>query len=252
MSGAQYLRQLLAPLGVYDLEGPFQNGELEALGEALDQAEAALDELHRESCLATAQDWGLERTASLFRRRPIAATPKAMREALAALLRIGGDSFTLDAINDTISGCGVNARVRETGKAGTVEVSFPKVPGIRPALTRSKRSWRTSSRPICWYSTTFGISPGPSWSLNFPAGRRLRTRPSHGPGWRPMWSRRMDPDKRRRGPRILSCGSPSFFYFWASSVSSVWTISKTRASQCSFRVTPASLARVSRAAHSVA
>ena len=86
MSGAQYLRQLLAPLGVYDLEGPFQNGELEALGEALDQAEAALDELHRESCLATAQDWGLERTASLFRRRPIAATPKAMREALAALL----------------------------------------------------------------------------------------------------------------------------------------------------------------------
>ena len=85
MSGAQYLRQLLAPLGVYDLEGPFQNGELEALGEALDQAEAALDELHRESCLATAQDWGLERTASLFRRRPIAATPKAMREALAAL-----------------------------------------------------------------------------------------------------------------------------------------------------------------------
>ena len=62
----------------------------------------------------------------------------------------------------------------------------------------------------------------------------------------------MDPDKRRRGPRILSCGSPSFFYFWASSVSSVWTISKTRASQCSFRVTPASLARVSRAAHSVA
>lgn len=130
MSGAQYLRQLLAPLGVYDLEGPFQNGELEAL----DQAEAALDELHRESCLATAQDWGLERTASLFRRRPIAATPKAMREALAALLRIGGDSFTLDAINDTISGCGVNARVRETGKAGTVEVSFPKVPGIPPGF----------------------------------------------------------------------------------------------------------------------
>ena len=43
MSGAQYLRQLLSPLGVYDLEGPFQNGELEALGAALDQAEDALE-----------------------------------------------------------------------------------------------------------------------------------------------------------------------------------------------------------------
>ena len=130
MSGAQYLRQLLAPLGVYDLEGPFQNGELEALGEALDQAEAALDELHRESCLATAQDWGLERTASLFRRRPIAATPKAMREALAALLRIGGDSFTLDAINDTISGCGIKALVQEKEEFGYVRVIFPEVAGI--------------------------------------------------------------------------------------------------------------------------
>ena len=130
MSGAQYLRQLLAPLGVYDLEGPFQNGELEALGEALDQAEAALDELHRESCLATAQDWGLERTASLFRRRPIAATPKAMREALAALLRIGGDSFTLTAINDNLKGCGLNAVASETETPGVVEVRFPDVPGI--------------------------------------------------------------------------------------------------------------------------
>lgn len=252
MSGAQYLRQLLAPLGVYDLEGPFQNGELEALGEALDQAEAALDELHRESCLATAQDWGLERTASLFRRRPIAATPKAMREALAALLRIGGDSFTLDAINDTISGCGVNARVRETGKAGTVEVSFPKVPGIPPGFDEIQKIVEDILPAHLLVQYHFWYLTWASWSLNFPAGRRLRTRPSHGPGWRPMWSRRMDPDKRRRGPRILSCGSPSFFYFWASSVSSVWTISKTRASQCSFRVTPASLARVSRAAHSVA
>ena len=241
MSGAQYLRQLLAPLGVYNLEGPFQNGELEALGEALDQAEAALDELHRESCLATAQDWGLERTASLFRRRPIAATPKAMREALHWT-----PSTTPSPAAASTPGYG------RPGRPGRWRSPSPRCPGSRPALTRSKRSWRTSSRPICWYSTTFGISPGPSWSLNFPAGRRLRTRPSHGPGWRPMWSRRMDPDKRRRGPRILSCGSPSFFYFWASSVSSVWTISKTRASQCSFRVTPASLARVSRAAHSVA
>ena len=70
--------------------------------------------------------------AQLAERLSVSRTP--VREALAALLRIGGDSFTLDAINDTISGCGVNARVRETGKAGTVEVSFPKVPGIPPGF----------------------------------------------------------------------------------------------------------------------
>ena len=42
MSYARYLRQLLAPLGVYQLDAPFQGGELEALGEAFDQVEGAL------------------------------------------------------------------------------------------------------------------------------------------------------------------------------------------------------------------
>ena len=132
MSYAQYLRRLLEPLGVYQGNAPFQGGELEALGEAFDLVDQALEEVHREICLTTAEDWGLEQVAALFRRRPPAATIKTMREALAALLRIGGDSFTLEAINDTISGCGVNARVEETGQAGTVEVSFPQVPGIPP------------------------------------------------------------------------------------------------------------------------
>ena len=132
MSYAQYLSQLLAPFGIYQPGAPFQAGELEALGDAFDQVEASLDELSREACLATAEDWGLERVAALFRRRPPATTIQAMREALAALLRIGGDSFTLAAINDTISGCGVNALVKETDQLGTVEVSFPHVPGIPP------------------------------------------------------------------------------------------------------------------------
>lgn len=130
MSYAQYLSQLLAPLGIYQPGAPFQAGELEALGDAFDQVEASLDELSREACLATAEDWGLERVAALFRRRPPATTIQAMREALAALLRIGGDSFTLAAINDNLAGCGLNAVASETGVPGCVEVRFPDVPGI--------------------------------------------------------------------------------------------------------------------------
>ena len=130
MTYAQYLRQLLAPLGIYQLNAPFQGGELEALGDAFDQVEGALEELNREACLATAEDWGLEQVAALFRRRPPATTVKTMREALAALLRIGGDSFTLAAINDNLKGCGVNAVASETGTPGRVEVRFPDVPGV--------------------------------------------------------------------------------------------------------------------------
>lgn len=130
MSHKDYLRLLLEPLGVYDLTAPYNGGELDAQGEALDGVESWLEEVLREADLTTAEDWGLERTAGLFLRRPVAQSAKRMRQALAALLRIGGDSFTLEAINDTISGCGVHARVDETDTPGTVQVSFPDVPGI--------------------------------------------------------------------------------------------------------------------------
>lgn len=128
MKHADCMRELLRPLGVYNLEAPFNGGELDAQGEALDKLMAWIEEVHRESSLATAEDWGLEKTASLFVRRPVASQPRKLAAALAALMRIGGDSFTLAAINDTITGCGVPAVVRERGK-GEVSVSFPGVAG---------------------------------------------------------------------------------------------------------------------------
>ena len=128
MSTAAYLRELLRPLGVYDLEAPFNGGELDAQGQALDEMAAWLEEVRRESDLTCAQDWGLEKLARLFVRPPLATEPRKLASALAALLRIGGDSFTLADINDTISGCGVPAVVTELG-VGRVQVSFPGIPG---------------------------------------------------------------------------------------------------------------------------
>lgn len=129
MSYAHYLRELLRPLGVYDLDAPFNGGELDSAGQALDEVEKTLEEVRRESDLTEAESWGLEQAASLFARRPVAEKPRALAEALAALLRISGDSFTQEAINDTLAGCGLPAIATETG-VGQVTVSFPNVPGI--------------------------------------------------------------------------------------------------------------------------
>ena len=130
MSYGRYLRELLAPLRLYDLEAPFNGGELNVQGGALDGVDTWLAELRRESTLAEAESWGLERIIALLARRPVADTPTGMRKALAALMRIGGDSFTLDAINDTISGCGIKALVQEKEEFGYVRVIFPEVAGI--------------------------------------------------------------------------------------------------------------------------
>ncbi len=139
MSYVERLWELLLPMGPYHRQGVYISGELEGEGEALDGVAAALDELEREAMLDTAEDSGLEELESLLVHRPVAETAADRRAALSALLRIGGDSFTLKAINDNLRGCGLNAVVHETEEAGVVEISFPDVPGIPDGFEQLKK-----------------------------------------------------------------------------------------------------------------
>ena len=128
---------LLRPLGVYDLsEGTVNRGELAAYGPALDGGEAELSDTAREMNLTTARDFGLEQIEALLPYRPVCKTAAQRRAALAALLRIGGDSFTPEAINDTLQGCGLNARAEETDRPNYVKVYFPDVAGIPEGFDR--------------------------------------------------------------------------------------------------------------------
>jgi len=132
MSGSygEYLKQLLRPLGVYRLENSFNGAELESIGARMDEVQTLLEEIHIQADLTTAGEEGLKKVESLFSREPVTEDLQRLRRALAALLRIGGDSFTLKAINDNLSGCGVKAVASEAEAAQTVEVRFPEVPGI--------------------------------------------------------------------------------------------------------------------------
>ena len=127
----EYLRGLLAPLGVYRLDrGSLSGAELYALGRGLDGVSARMDYVERESALFTAEGEGLRRRETLFARTPVHYTTELRRQAIAALLRIGGDCFTLSDINSTISGCGIKALAQEKERFGYIRVIFPDVAGI--------------------------------------------------------------------------------------------------------------------------
>lgn len=137
MGYAEYLVELLRPLGVYDLSaGTINREELDCYGALLDEGMDSLEESERELCLGTAESFGLERVEALLPYRPVSGTVELRRAALAALLRIGGDSFTLEAVNDTLTGCGVNAKARETERPNYVEVWFPDVAGVPEGFER--------------------------------------------------------------------------------------------------------------------
>lgn len=126
----EYLRALLAPLGVYRLDRDSLSGaELYALGNGLDAVSARLDEVEREGVTATAEGEGLHRREALFLRRPAAVTAEERRAAIAALLQIDGDSLTPEAIGRTIRGCGIWAQAVEMG-TNRVRVVFPGTAGV--------------------------------------------------------------------------------------------------------------------------
>ena len=131
MGYGDHLRTLLRPLGVYDLnEGSLSGSELDALGYGLDTLSERMDYVERESALATAVGEGLDRREALFARTPVHYSTELRRQAIAALLRIGGDCFSLSDINNTISGCGINALALEKEQFGYIRVIFPDVAGI--------------------------------------------------------------------------------------------------------------------------
>lgn len=166
-----YLAALVRPLGVYDLrQGTINRGELAAYGVWLDWGGGELDDTAREMSLTSAEGFGLERIEALLPYRPVCETAEQRRAALAALLRIGGDSFTPEAINDTMQGCGLNVLVREGDKPGYVKVYFPNVAGIPDGFDRLRAiieeilPSHVDVEYLFWYNTWGGVAGRhPTW-----------------------------------------------------------------------------------------
>jgi len=127
---AEFLRKLIEPLGIYRTEGGVSGAELSALGRGLDDLHAYLSELERELFPSTAESYGLVSYEKLLPLKPAYRSLEERRKALMGLLRMDGASFTPEAINLTLCGCGIAAEASESGRPMTVVVSFPGTRGI--------------------------------------------------------------------------------------------------------------------------
>lgn len=130
MGYAAYLKDLLRPMRLYELDSGDGAAELECEGEQLDAVFSALETAQRESIVASAEDTGLSAYEKILPFVPAYVTDRDRRRAIEALLRIDSRSFTPAAINDTVAGCGIRALVEETDIPLTVRVSFPYNRGV--------------------------------------------------------------------------------------------------------------------------
>jgi hypothetical protein len=148
-----YLKQILMPLGIYDLESGLGAQELAVIGEQMDTIFDALEEIRREAFLASAESYGLTNFMNALPFTPASLTLEDERRAVMALLRIRGGCFTLPMLQDTVSGCGLKATIEESTEPMTVLVRFPQNRGVPENFEKLKR--RISEIVPCHLKTDF-------------------------------------------------------------------------------------------------
>lgn len=173
MRYADSIRALLRPVGVYRLEGGFQAAEWEAVGAALDGVFELVSFWERETHPAAARETGLLRWLSLLPRRPAGRDAALLSAALLALLAVGEDSFTLNALEAALQGCGLPARLAETGQPQTVRVSFPGIPGVPDGFAAMRAILEDILPCHLEIVYRFWYLSWPEWETLFPDWRTL-------------------------------------------------------------------------------
>ena len=127
MSYAEYLRELLRPLGVYDLSAPFNGGELDAQGWALDGAMDWLEEVREELGLtgigtvhARAEEYAVKHRESfdVAASRAVAALP-VLAELCLPLIKVGGVFLAMKSVDSEAELTRASGAIAKLG--GTVE-----------------------------------------------------------------------------------------------------------------------------------
>ncbi|MFI3312419.1 MAG: hypothetical protein R3Y62_00890 [Eubacteriales bacterium] len=130
MSYSDYLRQMLEPIGVYDLTATsFSGAEVEAMGTGLEGFWQDVQVERLESIISTATDNGLTMWEQVFPYRAPVETVEERRAALCGFLTISGDSFTYEDICVCLAACGVTCTLEETDTPGVVDISFDGLVG---------------------------------------------------------------------------------------------------------------------------
>lgn len=139
------LKQILEPLGIYDLENGAGAVELEVIGKQMDEIFDEMETLATEVMPLNASGFGLEKYEAALPYRPSYLTVADRRRAVMALLRIRNGCFTQGLLQDTISGCGIEASIEESNTAQTVKISFPQCRGVPENFESLKDPTRTDS-----------------------------------------------------------------------------------------------------------
>ncbi len=129
MGYADYLKQMLNPMGVYRLDRGYSKAELDAIGDALDKVSAKLREHLEGSTYTESSGDYLRMLESLLPIVNFADTEEERRQNVLTLLAVNdtcSDKASLEAI---LKACGLAAEITELDEKFTVQLHFTDIRG---------------------------------------------------------------------------------------------------------------------------
>lgn len=139
MAYETFLRRILAPLRIYDLDGGYGAIEIACEGEALDGVYDRLERLDGRRRVETATQEELSEYEELLPYPPISKSISDRRAAVAAMLGSANCCMTLPELNRVLPLCGVKATAQETDEAYTLRIVFDSAPEDASVLAEVKR-----------------------------------------------------------------------------------------------------------------
>ena len=129
MGYADYLKQMLSPLGIYRLESGYGAAELDAVGDALDKVRAELDiYLDGSVCTSSSGEY-LRLFEALFPIVNFAGTEEERRENILTLLAVNDSWSDKPSLEAMLKACGVEAEIVETDDKFKTELRFTQIRG---------------------------------------------------------------------------------------------------------------------------
>jgi len=125
MGYTNYLKDLLRPMGIYDLTDGGGAAELCALGNALDEVFAAVSMSERECIVPTAEERGLSAYEEILPGLEYSGTADERRMRIMALLQVDDMSFTEAALDKVLAAWGTGMTINDTAEWYTVTIRLP-------------------------------------------------------------------------------------------------------------------------------
>lgn len=124
MSVLQQMKDMLSPLGIYNLEdGSLVTQELTVYAHELEKLHEELAVMLRELFISTAQDYGIEKIEELFQRVRHDLGIGERRDRISNYMTLSNTDFSLGSIEEQLRLSGIVTEIVQ----GTEELSFPEL-----------------------------------------------------------------------------------------------------------------------------